>query len=141
MLSACDGCAFASGKDDDDDDDGGRDDNDDVISGAALGAVLLIFAITINSTTSNILTEAKSGGTVTQKSESGIWLSKRSKTGDVDSWQDSKPTYCNQDEDGGSCAAPKDSDCCKALASKCKTAKAFAVIGESEPQRRAPFAH
>jgi hypothetical protein len=110
------------------------------IIGAALGAVLLIFAITINSTTSNILTEAKSGGTVTLKFETGIWLSKRSKPGDVDTWDDSKPTYCSQDEDDGSCPAPKDSDCCKALASKCKTLKAFAVIGEIDPaaKRRTP---
>jgi hypothetical protein len=100
------------------------------IIGAALGAVLLIFAITINSTTSNIIFEVKSGGTVTNKQETGIWLSKENKPGDVDSWQDSKPTYCDSDEDTGNCAAGKDSDCCKALASKCKTLKAFAVIGE-----------
>jgi hypothetical protein len=65
------------------------------IIGAAIGAVLLIFAITINSTTSNILTESKSGDTVTSKTETGIWLTKRNKPGDVDTWDDSKPTYCS----------------------------------------------
>lgn len=47
--------------------------------GTALGAVLLIFAIAINSTTSNINVEIKSSGTVSSKSESGIWLTKVSK--------------------------------------------------------------
>lgn len=107
------------------------------IIGAALGAVLLIFAITINSTTSNINTEVKSGGSVTQKYESGIWLNKENKPGDVDKWDDSKLTYCDSDEDTGNCAAGKDSDCCKALASKCKTLKAFAVIGENAATRTA----
>ena len=49
----------------------------------------------------------------------------------VDDWEDSKPTYCSQDEQSGRCTAGDyQSDCCKAYANKCKTMKAFAVIGK-----------
>jgi len=88
--------------------------------GAGIAALLLVFALAANSTTSNILFEA---GSV--EVESGIWL-KRTTSG-PNKEDDPQPQYCNEDTADGNCG-DKDSDCCKARADKCKATQAFTVL-------------
>jgi len=111
--------------------------------GAGIGALLLIFALTINSTTSNVLIEFDNGsGKI--KTESGIWLVKRT---DPDPENKPRPAYCDQDRDDNdnNCVtaalfnSDKQSDCCKALANRCRSLKAFAFLCEYAAPLRGGF--
>eukprot|EP00037_Helgoeca_nana_P024489 m.260780 g.260780 ORF g.260780 m.260780 type:complete len:443 (-) comp26651_c0_seq6:348-1676(-) len=95
--------------------------------GAVLGAILLIFAIADNATTSNLIIEFKSTGSPTSVFETGIWLN-RQVSGDGKS-NDPSPTYCDYTQKAGKCwTSNKNDACCVALEHKCYTLQVFAVF-------------
>lgn len=92
-------------------------------------ALTLILAIAANSDPSMILMALESNDKCVRSL--GNWLQngnyKDESCGGLKS--ENKPYYCNQaTDDDAVCFAGKDSDCCKALESKCTTTKVFGVL-------------